>query len=94
MRILFSAALMGAVSFAAPALAWNETQPATDNMLVYAYKTKHNYCPTGLQPVVVGGVICCGTPNGHYESHSASSHHRAHSSHASPGTVVVYEKGQ
>lgn len=21
-----------------------------------------NYCPAGLSPVVIGGVICCGTP--------------------------------
>ena len=22
-----------------------------------------NYCPNGLQPITLNGVICCGTPN-------------------------------
>lgn len=30
---------------------------------VYAYSSKANYCPTGLQPIQISGVICCGTPN-------------------------------
>jgi len=25
-----------------------------------------NYCPAGLQPVTISGVICCGTPNQHH----------------------------
>jgi hypothetical protein len=30
---------------------------------VYAYTGVGNYCPAGLQPVTLNGVICCGTPN-------------------------------
>lgn len=30
---------------------------------VFAYETKANYCPAGLQPVTLNGAICCGTPN-------------------------------
>jgi ABC-type sugar transport system substrate-binding protein len=30
---------------------------------VYAYESQANYCPAGLQPVTISGVICCGTPN-------------------------------
>ena len=30
---------------------------------LYPYASKANYCPAGLQPVTMGGVICCGTPN-------------------------------
>jgi hypothetical protein len=30
---------------------------------VYAYESKANYCPAGLQPVTLNGVICCGQPN-------------------------------
>ena len=30
---------------------------------VYAYESGANYCPTGLQPVSLNGVICCGQPN-------------------------------
>ncbi|SPF78068.1 hypothetical protein [Pseudoprimorskyibacter insulae] len=49
------------------ALAWGDIYmgDGTNNPnsgQIYAYPTKANYCPAGLQPVVVGGVICCGTP--------------------------------
>lgn len=30
---------------------------------IYAYPTSVNYCPAGLQPVTIAGVICCGVPN-------------------------------
>ena len=30
---------------------------------LYPYHSKENYCPGGLQPIVMGGVICCGQPN-------------------------------
>ena len=30
---------------------------------VYPYPTSANYCPAGLQPITIQGVICCGTPN-------------------------------
>jgi hypothetical protein len=30
---------------------------------VYPYASSQNYCPAGLQPVTLSGVICCGTPN-------------------------------
>ncbi|UOA31252.1 hypothetical protein DSM110093_01015 [Sulfitobacter sp. DSM 110093] len=30
---------------------------------IYAYPSSANYCPTGLQPITISGVICCGTPN-------------------------------
>ena len=30
---------------------------------IYAYSSHENYCPDGLQPVTISGVICCGTPN-------------------------------
>jgi len=31
---------------------------------IYAYQTE-NFCPAGLQPITISGVICCGTPNQH-----------------------------
>jgi len=43
-------ALMGA-----PAMAGN-------GMPTYPYHAANN-CPAGLSPIVMGGVICCGTPN-------------------------------
>ncbi|GAW33281.1 hypothetical protein RA2_00317 [Roseovarius sp. A-2] len=30
---------------------------------IYAYESRANFCPAGLQPVSLNGVICCGTPN-------------------------------
>jgi hypothetical protein len=29
----------------------------------YAYESRDNFCPVGLQPVTLNGVICCGVPN-------------------------------
>jgi len=45
---------LGLSVVAAPAMA--------DEMKIYAYPTTVNYCPAGLQPVVLNGVICCGQP--------------------------------
>lgn len=30
---------------------------------IYAYPSSANFCPAGLQPITISGVICCGTPN-------------------------------
>ncbi|WP_245776406.1 hypothetical protein [Thalassovita taeanensis] len=30
---------------------------------IYPYASNVNYCPAGLQPVQIDGVISCGTPN-------------------------------
>lgn len=39
-------------------------QPNNPNssFVVHAYPTA-NYCPAGLSPVTIGGVVCCGVPN-------------------------------
>lgn len=36
---------------------------AMAEMKIYAYSSAENYCPNGLQPITMNGVICCGTPN-------------------------------
>ncbi|WP_299922720.1 hypothetical protein [uncultured Pelagimonas sp.] len=65
-RIFVAAAAM-AVSGSA-AMAWGDmymgdaTHNPNSNALVHSYNAP-NYCPAGLQPVMAGGVICCGTPN-------------------------------
>jgi hypothetical protein len=41
---------------------------------LYPYNASANYCPAGTQPIVVNGVICCGTPNQHI-SYSAMMQH-------------------
>ena len=105
MRLLFSAAFAGAALIAAPAMAWenNMTQPAGSDMVVYAYPTKANYCPAGLQPVVVGGVICCGqATHTNYQSHPPAPKRRKATRPAATyvsygkgyGETMVYEKGQ
>ncbi len=60
MRRLILAAL-AATLLPAGAHAWesgNSWQP-----MIYSYETKHNFCPAGLQPITLNGVVCCGTPN-------------------------------
>ena len=37
-------------------------QAAADAKL-YPYAAGANFCPAGLQPVTISGVICCGVPN-------------------------------
>lgn len=101
---LFSAALVGTLMISAPAMAWNDnmTQPASNDMAVWAYQgTSANYCPAGLQPVVVGGVVCCGvaTHTG-YQSHPVAPRKKYKpaptvvSYGKGYGETVVYEKGQ
>jgi len=41
---------------------------------VYAYESHANYCPAGLQPITIAGVICCGTPNQHMSYQQVMAH--------------------
>ena len=50
------------------ALAWEGAGRA------YPYAGAENNCPAGLQPVVVGGVICCGTPTTHISYQAMKRH--------------------
>jgi hypothetical protein len=36
--------------------------PAAADAKLFPYPAA-NYCPSGLQPIQMGGVICCGVPN-------------------------------
>jgi hypothetical protein len=50
--------------FAALGLLCISAMPAlADGPRVYAYQSNDNFCPAGLQPITLNGVICCGTPN-------------------------------
>ena len=40
-----------------------EAPALAEGARIYAYPSKENYCPAGLQPVTISGAICCGTPN-------------------------------
>lgn len=50
------------------------SQPSLSGPKIYAYETHANYCPAGLQPVTINGVICCGTPNAGITYQQAMSH--------------------
>ncbi|MFT6451906.1 MAG: hypothetical protein ACJA06_001393 [Halocynthiibacter sp.] len=45
------------------AFAGNMTQPASEGVSIWEYKTAENYCPEGLQPIMFNGAVCCGVPN-------------------------------
>lgn len=55
LRISTLISALALAALAAPAMA--------QSAKVYAYESKANYCPAGLQPVTLNGVICCGQPN-------------------------------
>ncbi|MBV0912561.1 hypothetical protein [Anianabacter salinae] len=92
MRILTVAAGAFVLS-ASTAFAWQSNhgvvtgfQPNNPNSstLVYAYPTA-NYCPAGLAPVQIGGVVCCGVPTAYPEP--------VHRPHKPQATYVSYGKG-
>jgi hypothetical protein len=72
--LIVGASMMGAVLL--PAQASAEAK-------VYPYASKANYCPAGLQPVTISGVICCGTPNQHmsYQQVKAQPVQKRHKAH-------------
>ena len=45
------------------ALALSAAPAMAVDVKLYPYAAKANYCPQGLQPVVLGGDISCGMPN-------------------------------
>lgn len=88
MSLKFAATLLGAALLASPALAWSNApmQPAGAPILVHPYPTSVNYCPSGLQPITLGGVICCGVPNTHETYYN-------HPGYRSGGTYIATGKG-
>lgn len=50
-------------------------RPARRDMpKIYAVRNTANYCPSGLQPITINGVICCGTPNQSVSYQSMKAH--------------------
>ena len=96
MRLLPTMAVLGLTLAASPALAWgdmgggyvNEFQPAQNEIAIWAYPAKHNYCPAGLQPVMIGGAVCCGTP-----THTGYQSHPVHRAPAPRGNYIATGKG-
>ena len=48
---------------ATAALAFLAAPAAAMDAKIFPYPAGANYCPYGLQPVQINGVICCGSPN-------------------------------
>lgn len=95
-KFTFPAALGAILLLGTPALAWSDrpmTQPASPEAAVWAYPTSANYCPAGLQPVTIGGVICCGKPT-HvgYATHPTPRRHYKPRASYNTG-YVAYGKG-
>lgn len=67
MKLMLAAMAAFALSGTA-ALAWGDMymgDPTNDpnTATLEHYYAAPNYCPAGLQPVLVGGVVCCGQAN-------------------------------
>ncbi|MDQ7071874.1 MAG: hypothetical protein Q9M48_14280 [Rhodobacterales bacterium] len=60
-KLFISAGVLAVAGFvvagATPALA------GASEVTIFPYATAENFCPTGLQPITISGVICCGKPN-------------------------------
>ena len=73
--------------------------PATasaQDAALYAYQTE-NFCPAGLQPITISGVICCGTPT-RGESYSSMMQHpvkqkRVHKVRRAHAEYIPTQKG-
>jgi hypothetical protein len=89
MKLTLTAAATALALSATSAFAWGDmymgdaTNDPNSNFLVHTYNAP-NFCPQGLQPVLAGGVVCCGKPNaGAYYNHPG--HTRSYSPQFVPG---------
>ncbi len=89
MKLPLTAAAAALALSVTSALAWGDmymgdaTNDPNSNFLVHGYDAP-NFCPQGLQPVLAGGVVCCGKPNaGAY--YSQTGHKRSYSPQFVPG---------
>lgn len=73
----FTAAAAMSLALSGQAFAWGDMYmgngAATHNVSIHPYNGP-NYCPVGLQPVVINGVICCGTPNSNMSYQAMMAH--------------------
>lgn len=54
---------------------------------IYPYHAA-NFCPAGLQPITISGVICCGQPNQHVSYSQMMAHPVAKKKHHKVRHVV------
>lgn len=76
---LMTAAAFGVMAGLMTALP--QAAAAGSDMKIYPYASSANYCPAGLQPVTISGVICCGTPNTQMSYQSVMAHPVARKKH-------------
>ena len=68
MKLISLIVLAGGLAASASAQTWSSNAPKIapinqpEGLWIEAYPVSVNHCPTGLQPVVVGGEISCGIP--------------------------------
>ncbi|PSL21795.1 hypothetical protein [Shimia abyssi] len=68
-KLSYIAAALALSAMPAMAQQWSSNAPnigpvnQPEGVLIQPYPASANYCPAGLQPVTIGGVICCGQPN-------------------------------
>jgi len=79
---VFTVAISATIAMSSQALAWGDMYmgDGTHNPNSVAPVAYHgpNYCPAGLQPVVLGGVICCGTAARGYTPMKKHKHKQTH----------------
>lgn len=59
----YTKSLVAALGLALVSSAGLATAVSATEVKVFPYKGVANFCPKGQQPVQIGGVISCGTPN-------------------------------
>lgn len=87
---VFAIAVAATIAATSQAAAWGDMYmgDGTHNPNSVAPQAYHgpNYCPAGLQPVVLGGVICCGTAARGYapmkQSHTHTTTHTHMKTHS------------
>ncbi|MFZ7091951.1 hypothetical protein [Primorskyibacter sp. 2E233] len=81
------------------AFAWGDmymgdaTNDPNSNFLMHSYNAP-NMCPAGLQPVTMGGVVCCGVPNaGPYVNRPGKAAYKPKPAYKPRAYAPVGEKG-
>lgn len=92
-------AIAATIAATSQAAAWGDMYmgDGTHNPNSVAPQAYHgpNYCPAGLQPVVLGGVICCGTAaRGYTPMKKRHVKKQAPKSHAIVQDRVLYTREQ
>ncbi len=67
-RAFYVAGVLAMLAAPTWAQTWSSNAPQIgpvnqpEGVMIHPYPASANYCPSGLQPITLGGVICCGTP--------------------------------